>query len=195
MTSSSVPKISQDGRSAALPGSMRAVIAHPFGGTVIMTGFPGLETGFDGSAVFTPEACSETLNGLHAEGAETLVVLVERDELDSIGFELLEATAAEVGLTIIYHPIVDYSVPSDAMAQEWAKGRAQREAALRAGATLAFSCQYGAGRSGLMASWTLMEAGLSASEAIATVREEFSEAVESVDQETWLAALDLNSTN
>lgn len=169
-----------------LAGSMRAIIKHPFGGKLVMTGFPGLETGFDGEAVFTPDQCRETLEGIHAQGAHNLVVLVERDELDPVGFELLESTAADIGMTITYLPIVDYSVPSEATVKAWMATRPARLATLHAGGTLAFSCQYGAGRSGLMASWSLMEGGLNATDAIAFVRSHFSEAVESTDQETWL---------
>ncbi|UWQ94071.1 hypothetical protein K3728_09965 [Rhodobacteraceae bacterium M385] len=154
-----------------------------------MTGFPGLETGFDGSALFTPEQCRETLMGLYAQGARDLFVMVEKDELDEVGFHLLETIASEVGMSIIYNPIPDYSVPSDALAAAWAARRPEREALLRSGGTMAFSCQYGAGRSGLMACWTLMEAGLSAEQAIALVRSHFSEAVESEAQEAWLNAL------
>lgn len=151
-----------------------------------MTGFPGLETGFDGSAVFTPDSCEETLTGIVAEGARDLVVLVEADELDSEGFALLERTAAQVGLSLTYVPIVDYFVPTQEIAASWGAGRSERLAHLRAGGTMAFSCQYGAGRSGLMASWTLMEGGMGADEAIALVRSHFPEAVESEDQEAWL---------
>ncbi|OAN75478.1 hypothetical protein A8B78_15790 [Jannaschia sp. EhC01] len=174
-----------------LRGTMRAVIAYPFGGKIIMTGFPGLETGIDGSATFMPEACMETLEGIRSQGGDRLVVLVERDELDPLGFDLLERTAAAVGMTLEYHPTVDYSVPQEAMVQAWTAQRPARQAALCAGQTLAFSCQYGAGRSGLMACWTLMEGGLSAEEAIALVRSHFPEAVESEAQEEWLAALSL----
>lgn len=191
MSDPAPPDASRTPQTGVLRGSMRAVIAHPFGGTLIMTGFPGLETGFDGSAAFLPEACLDTLEGIRTQGGESLVVLVEPDELDRGGFELLERTSAAVGLTLQYHPIVDYSVPSDGMVQAWTAQRAAREDALRAGGTLAFSCQYGAGRSGLMACWSLMEAGLSAEDAMALVRSHFAEAVESEAQEEWLAALRL----
>lgn len=154
-----------------------------------MTGFPGLETSFDGSAFFAPEQCRETLMGLYAQGARDLFVMVEKDELDEVGFHLLETIASEVGISIIYHPIVDYSVPSEALSTAWEARRPEREALLRGGGTLAFSCQYGAGRSGLMACWTLMEAGLSAEQAIALVRCHFLEAVESDAQEAWLKTL------
>lgn len=165
---------------------MRAVIPHPYGGHVLMTGFPGLETAVDGSGYFDPASCAATLGGLKAAGTAELVVLVERDELDRAGFDLLERTAAEVGLTLAFHEIEDFNVPSDDMFAWWQTGQAARAQVLRGGGALAFSCQHGAGRSGLMASLCLMDAGLSAPEAIAAVRVHFSEAVESEAQETWL---------
>lgn len=174
--------------SESLRGSMRVVTDHPFGGKVAITGFPGLETSGDGAAVFTPDGCRDTLEGLHAEGARDLVVLVERDELPQDGFTLLEATAAKVGLTLTYHPIVDLGTPSEAVTRTWEAQRPAREAHLRQGGTVAFSCQYGAGRSGLMACWTLMEGGMSSADAIAMVRRQFPDAVETKGQEAWLAA-------
>lgn len=185
------PESSELSGPAALRGSMRAVIAHPFGGKIIMTGFPGLEIAIDGSTSFVPESCMETLAGIRAQGGHGLVVLVERDELDPLGFDLLAQTAAEVGVALEDHPIPDYAVPPEAMARAWAAQRPTREAALRAGGTLAFSCQHGAGRSGLMASWCLMEGGLSCDDAIAMVRRHFAESVESAQQEAWLARLPL----
>ncbi|MBL4628979.1 MAG: hypothetical protein JKY00_13290 [Roseicyclus sp.] len=170
------------------PGSIRAVIPHPLGGNLAMTGFPGLETGLDGSAMFTPDHCRETLTGLYCHGARHLVVLVERDELADVGFGLLDSTAAEVGINLSYHPVVDYSVPSEALARRWRQDRATRDALLQQGGTLAFSCRHGAGRSGLMAAWSLIEAGLAADDAITLVRQHFPEAVENVEQEDWLRA-------
>lgn len=169
-----------------LLGSMRAVIPHPFGGHVVMTGFPGLETHVDGSAFFDPTTCHATLAGIRQANVAELVVLVERDELDDVGFDLLERTAAEVGLTLAFRQIEDFNVPSDDMYDWWQSDRARRVGVLRNGGSLAYGCQYGAGRSGLMASLSLMDAGLSAEAAIATVREHFSEAVESLVQEKWL---------
>ena len=174
---------------APLPGSIRAVIPHPAGGQIVMTGFPGLDTGMDGAAVFMPDYCRETLSGLQAYGAESLVVLAERDELDTVFFGSLEAAAAEIGLALMFFPIVDYSVPSNEAAADWDMAAAQRAEAFASGATMAFCCQYGAGRSGLMASRCLIEAGMPPDAAIALVRSHFPEAVESELQEQWLRAL------
>ncbi len=169
-----------------LPGSIRAAIPHPAGGLVVMTGFPGLETGVDGSAVFMPDQCAETLHGLRALGADTLTVLIESDELDESFLKFLEAAAKAEGLALVHFPIVDYSVPSDENAAAWAKGLVDRLDAFRAGQTRAFSCQYGAGRSGLMAALCLIEGGETPERAITLVRQHFSEAIESDEQEVWL---------
>jgi hypothetical protein len=182
------PSAPADSPAVSLRGSMRVVADHPFGGKVAMTGFPGLETSGDGAAVFTRDGCRDTLEGLHAVGARDLVVLVERDELPEEGFTLLAATAAEIGLTLSFHPIVNFGTPSEAVTRIWEAQRPAREALLRQGGTVAFSCQYGAGRSGLMACWTLMEGGMSSADAIAMVRRQFPEAVETKAQEAWLTA-------
>lgn len=177
-----------------LPGSMRAVIPHPFGGHVVMTGFPGLETSIDGAPFFDPMSCETTLSGIKQAGARELVVLVEHDELDEVGFELLTATAAQVGLALTYHQIEDFNVPSDETYGWWQGDAARRAEILRGGGTLAYSCQYGAGRSGLMASLALMDAGLSPDDAIAAVRKHFSQAVESRAQEDWLRSRPLSES-
>ncbi|MEJ6388525.1 phosphatase domain-containing putative toxin [Gymnodinialimonas ulvae] len=168
------------------PGSIRAAIPHPAGGRVVMSGFPGLETTVDGMAVFDPVACRETLLGLRELGAATLCVLIESDELDAEFLPSLEALAGEVGLDVAHFPIVDYAAPTQTRAQQWATTAQARAQSFAAGATLAFACQYGAGRSGTMAARCLIEGGMTPEAAIARVREHFSEAIESKAQEDWL---------
>ncbi len=169
-----------------LPGSIRAVIPHPAGGAIAMAGFPGLETSIDGSALFLPEACRETLQGLRELGATSLTLLVEADELDAEFIPSLIDIANEVGLSITHFPIVDYSVPTEAQSNDWDTSRSHRAAALSRNETCAFACQYGAGRSGLMAARVLMEGGMTVDAAIALVRSHFAEAIESDEQEEWL---------
>ncbi|WP_224814976.1 hypothetical protein [Hasllibacter sp. MH4015] len=173
---------------AAHPGAIRAVISHPTGGTLVMSGFPGLETSVDGQTYFDPETCKETLAGMRALGARDLHVLVEPGEIDTLGMDLLRASAADTGLALIPFPIADYSVPSDTQFARWDAGRAARAEVLASGGTLAFHCQYGAGRSGLMASLCLIEGGMAPDAAMRLVRSHFPDAVESAAQEDWLRA-------
>lgn len=182
--------IVEDGSSAdpaaRLPGSIRAAIAHPAGGTIAMTGFPGLETAIDGTAVFDPESCRETVVGLRDLGADTLVVLIESDELAPEFLSGLDGVAGEVGLSISHFPIADYAAPTPDSTRIWAEAAPARAKIFAEGGTLAFACQFGAGRSGTMAAHCLIEGGLSPEAAIARVRSHFPVAIESDAQEQWL---------
>lgn len=166
--------------------SIRAVIPTPRGGHLAMTGFPGLLTHVDGTAYLDPQQMRETLEGLRAAGARELLILTEEAELPEGAFPLISKISRPLGLRLSFAPIEDFNVPSDRFLAQWPAHRACLEAALEAGETVALSCQYGAGRSGLIAAWLLIGAGMSAAEAIALVRSHFPEAVENRLQENWL---------
>ncbi|WCE71425.1 hypothetical protein PL336_06210 [Sulfitobacter faviae] len=166
--------------------SIRAVIPTPRGGHLAMTGFPGLLTHVDGSAYLDPQQMRETLGGLRAAGARELLVLTEEVELPDGAFPLILKTSQSLGLRLSFAPIEDFKVPCDRFLPEWPAHRVRFEAALEAGETVALSCQYGAGRSGLIAAWLLNGAGMPAAEAIALVRSHFPEAIENRLQENWL---------
>ena len=166
--------------------SIRAVIPTPRGGHLAMTGFPGLATHVDGAAYLDPQQMRETLEGLRAAGARELLILTEEAELPEGAFPLISKISRPLGLRLSFAPIEDFNVPCDGFLAQWPAHRARLEAALDAGETVALSCQYGAGRSGLIAAWLLIEAGLPAAEAIALVRRHFSEAIENRLQENWL---------
>lgn len=170
------------------PGAIRAVLAAPGGGWVVMSAFPGLLKTSDGRPFVEPTRRDATLLGIRAAGARRLIVLVEPEELPDAAHAMLKSGADAIGLTLERRPIRDYDVPDSAHLADWKAGIAARRAHLAEGGTVAFCCRHGAGRSGLMAALTLMEAGLSAAEAIAQVRAGFSEAVETEAQEAWLAA-------
>ena len=166
--------------------SIRAVIPTPRGGHLAMTGFPGLLTHVDGSAYLDPHQMAETLEGLRATGARQLLILIEEAELPEGAFPLISKVSQPLGLRLSFAAIQDFNVPCDAFLTQWPERRAGFEQALDAGETVALSCQYGAGRSGLIAAWLLMGAGLPAGDAIALVRDHFPEAIENRLQETWL---------
>jgi hypothetical protein len=166
--------------------SIRAVIPTPRGGHLAMTGFPGLLTHVDGSAYLDPHQMAETLEGLRATGARQLLILTEEAELPEGAFPLISQISQPLGLKLSFAAIQDFNVPGDAFLAQWPERRADFEQALDAGETVALSCQYGAGRSGLIAAWLLMETGLPAGDAIALVRDHFAEAIENSLQETWL---------
>ncbi len=166
--------------------SIRAVIPTPRGGYLAMTGFPGLLTHVDGTPYLDPQQMTETLKGLRAVGARQFLVLTEEEELPNGAFALISDISQQVGLEIRFAAIEDFNVPGEAFLRQWPEHRARFEQALDAGEAVALSCQYGAGRSGLIAAWLLMGAGLPAAKAVAVVREHFHEAIENQLQENWL---------
>ena len=166
--------------------SIRAVIPTPRGGHLAMTGFPGLLTHVDGSAYLDPHQMVETLEGLRATGARQLLILTEEAELPKGAFPLISEVSQPLGLTLSFAAIQDFNVPGDAFLTQWPERRAGFEQALAAGETVALSCQYGAGRSGVIAAWLLIGCGLAAADAIALVRAHFPEAIENRLQERWL---------
>lgn len=166
--------------------SIRAVIPTPSGGHIAMAGFPGLLSGIDGTPYLDPEQMAETLRGLRRTGALSLMVLTEEAELPEGAFALLRTEAKKAGLALAFGAIKDFGVPGEAFLAQWpAQQRACLSALLR-GETVALCCQYGAGRSGLVAALLLMASGMKAHAAIHLVRSHFGEAIENAAQENWL---------
>lgn len=166
--------------------SIRAVIDCPRGGRVAMAGFPGLETGIDGSAYLDPESLHETVAELAELGAGTLLVLPEEGELPDGALDALGEAALAADLVPIFMPIRDFGTPGAAFMDRWATLLPSLRADLAAGRTVAACCQYGAGRSGMLAALLLIEEGTAPGHAIAQVRDHFDEAIESAEQEDWL---------
>lgn len=177
---------------AAAPGfdpentSIRAILPVPQGGYVAMSGFPGLETAFDGEAYIDPDSMGETLSGLRKAGATSVIILAEEAEFPPGTFQLLQKVAGQVTLDIEFLPIEDFSVPDATFMESWELRRPALFEELAGGGTVAVCCQYGAGRSGLIAAYILIESGVPADQAITQVRQHFDEAIESKEQEVWL---------
>lgn len=168
--------------------ALRATVPMPRGGACLMAGFPGLKTGIDGAGYIDPEGLQDTLLDLVDHGVETLLILPEEEELPEGSFALLQAALVRHGLRALYLPVTDFGAPDARFLEPWARLAPALQDAMREGRNLAVCCQYGAGRSGLTAALLLIEQGLGAAEAIARVRREHPEAVESDMQVTFLTA-------
>ncbi|MGI3169419.1 hypothetical protein ACRARG_09725 [Pseudooceanicola sp. C21-150M6] len=168
--------------------SVRARIDCPGGGACLMSGFPGLQTGIDGSAYLDPESMTQTLSALRRQKATLMVVLTEEKELPEGAFPMLREQAESLGLELAFLPIPDYQAPDSALITSWQKLEKGRVDTPGKGGTIAFSCQYGAGRSGTMAAYLLIGLGMAPDQAIDQVRSCFSEAIESEVQVNWLTS-------
>lgn len=124
------------------------------------------------------------LADLREQGIRTLVLLVEEAELVQWSDPALAALGERAGLQVARFPIRDGSAPSlEVMERIQARiheGRAEGDVTV--------ACMGGVGRTGMVAACALVEAGLSASAAIARVRAvRHPDAVETQVQERLVA--------
>lgn len=128
----------------------------------------------------------EDLAMLRAAGVGRLILLVEDAELSRWSDPAIVERGAAAGVTILRHPIAD-GQPPDSIGEMEAILAGIREG--RQHANVAVACMGGVGRTGTVAACALVQAGHSAPEAIATVREvRHPSAVETADQERFVAA-------
>lgn len=151
-----------------------------------MVGFPGLETAVDGTAYIDPAMAGATLDAICDTGATLLVILTEEDELPPGAYAILREQADFRGLELAFIPIPDFQTPDTPSVQRWFDLQSARTDLPSSGGTVAFSCQYGAGRSGLMSAFVLLLLGQPLDTAVTTVRGAFHEAIESDVQMAWL---------
>jgi protein-tyrosine phosphatase len=124
------------------------------------------------------------LAALRAMGVGRLILLVEDHELELWSDPTLVSRGAAAGVDVLRHPLPDGLPP---------RTRAEMRAILdeiregRSNADVAVACMGGVGRSGTVAACALVDAGLSAAAAIATVRAvRHPRAVETAAQERFV---------
>lgn len=114
-----------------------------------------------------------------------LVSLIEDHELVSLGVPNLVAEAEKRGIHVERSPIPGLSVPSDeAKTRKLVK---QLAALLEDGKNVVIHCRGGNGRTGLIATLVLEELGMSANQALKSVRSVRPNAVETDSQESYVA--------
>ncbi|WP_144409531.1 protein-tyrosine phosphatase family protein [Martelella endophytica] len=166
--------------------SIRTCLALPLGGKVVTLGFPGFAFDAQGEAFICPERLAATLDHAALENCALLIVLVEEEEVPEDAFGLLTAACAKRNMQLIHLPIRDYQAPDAGFIDAWQQHDGQRRAMSARSETLALSCHYGAGRSGMMAAQLLIDQGVAAQEAVARVRAQFPDSIESDAQLQWL---------
>ncbi len=128
----------------------------------------------------------EDLASLRAAGVERLVLLVDDAELRKWGDPGIVQRGVAVGVTILRHPILDGHPP--ASVAEMTTILTDIRDGRRLG-NVAVACMGGVGRSGTVAACALLQSGMTAEQAIATVRAvRHPTAVETAEQEHFVRA-------
>lgn len=127
---------------------------------------------------------AKDLGAVRAAGVAMLVLLVDDDELARWGDPAIVDRAASAGLEIVRRPMPDGGTPAD---QEGMDAIVASIAGARMEGDVAVACMGGVGRTGLVVACALVDAGWSAEDAVARVREiRHPAAVETAEQERFV---------
>lgn len=118
-----------------------------------------------------------------------VLTLMEEDELAYVGVtaKTLSETFANYGVNWLHLPIPNLEPPDERFEIAWVDLWPRLDAELRQGARLFLHCYAGLGRTGTVASLILMQYGMSARDAIRTVRAARPGSIETLSQEHYLS--------
>jgi ADP-ribosyl-[dinitrogen reductase] hydrolase len=117
---------------------------------------------------------------------ETVVTLMEWNELRKYGVAHMKFSAARIGLNWIHFPIVDGNVPSDEMRQEWRDTSKKLCSDLNSLGNVLIHCLGGLGRTGTVASMLMQDLGVGAEESMEEIRKVRPGAIENELQEEFV---------
>jgi ADP-ribosyl-[dinitrogen reductase] hydrolase len=122
-------------------------------------------------------------------GAAIVITLIESHEFALLQVEELGSVVMQSGMRWLHMPIRDVSVPDERFHTAWAMHRKLVMKTLEDGANVLVHCKGGLGRAGTVAAQILIESGVPARDAIATVRAKRPGAIETLAQERYLLGL------
>jgi hypothetical protein len=117
-------------------------------------------------------------------GCQVLVSLIEKFEFENLRIVQLRERAGELGISSIWFPIVDGSIPENP--ENFAQTVSEISNQMDDGKTVVVHCMGGLGRAGLTSACLLMSKGINADEAIKAVRVARPGAIETAEQEAFV---------
>lgn len=128
------------------------------------------------------------LDSIARAGANAVVTLTTREELEELGVAAMGAAVRARGMDWLHLPIEDFGAPDAVWEREWLEAGPRLRRLIRAGGTVHLHCRGGCGRSGMIAARLLAELGEEPATAIARVRQSRPCAVETEGQEAAVLA-------
>jgi len=129
------------------------------------------------------------LDAIRAWGATAVITLITYEELALLGVESLGEEVARRHMTWFHLPIVDVSIPDTAFERRWGGVAGDLHGRLRQGQNVLVHCRGGLGRAGTIAARLLIELGWSPADAISRVRKVRPGAIETREQEKYVAKI------
>lgn len=126
------------------------------------------------------------LDAIRAWGAEIVVSLVERHEIEFLDVRGLPEAVERYGMKWVHLPIRDVSVPDATFEAAWAATGRELRNCLRRGGSILIHCRGGLGRTGTIAGRLLVELGMDAQGAIDAVRRARPGAIETREQALYV---------
>jgi protein-tyrosine phosphatase len=124
-----------------------------------------------------------------AQDIKTVVSLLDTKELQRLGAKNLAHHLGIRGITWQQLPVEDFGVPSLAMTENWIRLIPQLTHTLKTGDIL-IHCAHGKGRTGTLTATLFKAWGWSSEAAVAQVRQYRAGAIETHEQEAYIAAFE-----
>jgi protein-tyrosine phosphatase len=161
----------------------------PVGGAIGMTHCPGRRSIDDRGRTWDRDL-ERDLRAIAAARIDVVVTLLGDEELRRHGAEALADRLASAGIRWLQLPIRDFGVPDPTVANEWRAQLPKLVDGLRTGDRILVHCAAGLGRTGTMAATLLVACGVSADEAVRTVRRARPGTIETERQEGFVRAFE-----
>ncbi|WP_244472936.1 ADP-ribosylglycohydrolase family protein [Methylobacterium sp. Leaf100] len=169
------------------PIRIAEVVVGRHGGRIGITFAPGKKQPHGMSGPHDRDLGTD-LDAIAAWDAAAVVTLMEAHELEEVRIAAIGEEVRRRHMEWYHASIVDVSVPDAAFEVTWPALSVRLRGLLARGARVLVHCRGGLGRSGSVAARLLVENGVEAGEALAKVRAVRPGAIETLEQERWVAA-------
>ena len=170
-----------------LPLRIDPVAAPAMPGWIGMTLCPGKKDPYASFGAWDRDLDAD-LQAIHDWGASAVVTLIEEFEFGLLGVPDFGTKVSSV-FRWLWLPIPDGGVPGEEFESRWDDAGPELHGRLAAGERVLVHCRAGLGRTGLVASRLLVEAGLTPAQAIGAVRSARRGTVETLVQEQYVLGL------